>query len=121
MVPRNQKWLILLILVLLGGILPFFIIDKPPALPAVMILPTAPLAVTSGRLPDRWMPAKWLWLQRACQFVFGPPKQVGFNVQFMETSETAAAINRFEFLITTDEYDAKGNKIHGSAGLIKGD
>jgi hypothetical protein len=92
MVLRNQKWLIVLILVLLGGIFLFVIFDRPAALPAVVILPPTPLEVKSGRVPERWIPAKWIWLRRACRFVLGPPRQVGFNVQFIETSETMASI-----------------------------
>ena len=57
-----------------------------------MILPPAPLAVTSGRLPDRWIPAKWHRLQQACRLVLGPPRQVGLDIQFDEVSETVASI-----------------------------
>jgi hypothetical protein len=92
MALRNQKWLTALILVLLGGILLLVVFDKPPALPALMILPTTPLAVTSNRLPDRWIPAKWIWLQRVWLFVFGPPRQVQFNLQCISSSETVASI-----------------------------
>jgi hypothetical protein len=80
----KPKRLIALALVLLGGALLLVNFDRPPALPAVMILPPGPLVVQSGRVPDRWIPAKWGWLHRACQFVFGPPRQVGFKIQFIE-------------------------------------
>jgi hypothetical protein len=92
MVPRNQKWPIVLILALLSGILLFVVFDRPPALPPVIILPPTPLAVKSGRLPERWIPTKWIWLFRACQFVLGPPRQVGFNIECIEASETVASI-----------------------------
>jgi hypothetical protein len=88
----RQKRLIALALVVLGGMLVFVILSKPPALPAVMILPPTPLAVKSGRVPDRWIPAKWTRLQRACRYFLGDPKQVGFNVRYMETSETVESI-----------------------------
>jgi hypothetical protein len=91
MVPRAQKWLGVLILVLLGGIVVFIIIDTSPALPAVMILPPGPLVVKSGRVPDRWIPSKWIWLRKACLFVFGRARQVEFNVECFESSETVAA------------------------------
>ena len=88
----KRKRLIVLALVVLGGMLLFVIIDKPPAVPAVMILPPGPLVLKSGRVPDRWIPAKWGWLHRVCQFFLGAPRQVGFNVQCIETSETVASI-----------------------------
>src|SRR5271154_3138066 len=88
----NRKWLIALILALLGGIFLVVYFDSSPALPAVTILPPTPLVVSSGRVPDRWIPAKWTWLKRACRFVLGPPRQVGFSIQFIEASETVAAI-----------------------------
>jgi hypothetical protein len=89
---RIQKWPIVLILVLLFGMVLFVFLDNPPALPAVMILPPTPLAVKTGRVPDRWIPAKWTLLQRACLFVLGAPQQVGFDVQFIEASETVDSI-----------------------------
>ncbi len=58
----------------------------------MIILPTTPLAVKSGRLPDRWIPSHWGWLYRACQFVLGAPRQVTFNVQCIGTSETVASV-----------------------------
>jgi len=92
MVPRNQKRLIVLILLLSGGILLFVIFDRLPPLPTVMILPPAPLAVKTGRMPDRWIPLKWEWLRRACFFVFGRPRLVGFELQCIEASQTVASI-----------------------------
>jgi hypothetical protein len=92
MAPRNRKRLVVLILVLLGGTLNFVILDRTPELPAVMILPPAPLAVKSGRVPDRWIPRNWDWLRRVCLFVFGQPRQVVFEIQFMEVSETVASV-----------------------------
>src|SRR5580700_10250467 len=88
----KRKRLIVLALALLGGTLLCFLIDKPPVLPAVTILPPGPLVVKSGRVPDRWIPAKWGWLHRVCQFFLGAPKQIGFNVQCIETSGTVASI-----------------------------
>jgi hypothetical protein len=92
MVPRNQKWLIVLVLLLLGGTLIVVVFDRPPALPAVMILPPSPLTVKSGRAPDRWIPANWVWLRRTCLSIFGQPRQVGFDIECIEASETVAAI-----------------------------
>jgi hypothetical protein len=92
MVPRNQKWLMGVILVLLGGVVVFVIFDSAPALPAVMILPPGPLVVKSGRAPDRWIPSKWIWLRKACLLVLGRPRQVEFNVERFESSETAASV-----------------------------
>jgi hypothetical protein len=43
-------------------------------------------------VPDRWIPAKWTWLHRACLFVFGRPKQVFFRTQFIEANESVASI-----------------------------
>jgi hypothetical protein len=77
---------------LLGGILLTFCLDRPPALPAVTILPPGPLVAKSGRVPDRWIPAKWTWLQKTCLFVFGPPRQVGFSTEFIEASESVPSI-----------------------------
>jgi hypothetical protein len=89
----KRKRLIGLVLALLGGtLLLIFIVDKPPALPAVMILPSGPLALKSGRVPDRWIPAIWVLLHRACEFFLGPPRQVGIAVQRIETSETVASV-----------------------------
>src|SRR5580658_5870044 len=87
-----KKWIVALVLVLLVGILLFVCLDRPSALPPVTILPSTPLAVKSGRWPDRWIPANWGWLHRACQFVFGHPRQVGINAQIIEDSETVASI-----------------------------
>jgi hypothetical protein len=88
----NQKWLIVLILVLLGGMLLFVFLARPPARPAVTILPPAPLVVKNGRVLDRWIPAKWTWLRRACRSILGDPRVVGYNIQFIEASETVASI-----------------------------
>jgi len=88
----KRKRLLGLVLVLLVGSVLFVVLDKPPALPAVMILPPGPLAVKSGRVPDRWIPAKWGWLRRACGSVLGYPRQVTCNVQFIETSANVASI-----------------------------
>ena len=57
-----------------------------------MILPSSPLAVKTGRAPDRWIPAKWTWLRWACQRVFGPPRLAYLEVQFIEASETVASV-----------------------------
>lgn len=86
----RPKRVIALVLALAGVVILFLIFDKPPALPPVMILPPGPLAVKSGRAPDRWIPRKWTWLHRACQFFLGPQRVVHINVQFMETSEKVA-------------------------------
>jgi hypothetical protein len=88
----KRKRLIVLVLVLVGGTLLFVIFDKPPVLPAVMILPPGPLVVKSGRVPDRWIPAKWGWLHRVCEFFLGNPRQVGMAVKCIETSERVASI-----------------------------
>jgi hypothetical protein len=88
----NRKWVIVLILALLAGIILLVCLDRPPALPAVTILPATPLVVKSGRVPDRWIPAKWTWLQKACRFVLGAPRQAGFDIHFIQDSETVAAI-----------------------------
>jgi hypothetical protein len=88
----NRKWLIVVIVALLGGMLLVVCFDRPPALPALAILPPTPLAVKSGRVPDRWIPAKWTWLRRACLFVLGAPRQVGYDIQFIQDSETVASI-----------------------------
>jgi len=77
---------------LVAGMVIFVLLDSTPALPAARILPATPLVVKTGRVPDRWIPAKWTWLRRACQFVLGDPRQVGFDIQFIEASETVASI-----------------------------
>jgi hypothetical protein len=92
MIPRNQKWPIILIAVLLGGAILFLVFDKPPTLPAVIILPASPLLVKSGRVPDRWIPANWTWLRRACRFVLGAPRQVGIDIQCIEASKDVASV-----------------------------
>ncbi len=91
MARRHQKWPVVLILVSLAGALIFIIIDGAPTVPAVLILPPGPLVVKSGRVPDRWIPSKWIWLRRACLFVLGHPREVEFNVERFESSETVAA------------------------------
>jgi hypothetical protein len=84
---------IVLALVVLGVMVLFILVDTtPPPLPPVMILPPGALSVKSGRVPDRWIPAKWTWLHRACQFVLGRPRQVESQVLFLETSDTVASI-----------------------------
>jgi hypothetical protein len=98
MPQRNQKWLIALAVVLLGGMLLFLICATPPAFPAVTILPPGPLVVKSGRAPDRWIPAEWTWLRRACRFVMGPLRQVGFHIQIIESSATVGSIVSQNFL-----------------------
>jgi hypothetical protein len=89
---RNQKLVFALWLVLLGGITLLVVLLSLPAPPAVIILPPTPLVVKSGRVPDRWIPAGWTWLHRACQFVFGPLKQVDMRTQIIQVSETANSI-----------------------------
>ena len=78
--------------VLLGGMILFAVFEKAPVLPTVLVLPSAPLAVKSGRVPDRWIPANWAWLQRACRFLFGPPRRVGYTVSFIVNSEAVDSI-----------------------------
>jgi len=70
MVARNQKWLIGLILLLLVAALLVVILDRPPALPTVMILPPSPLAVKTGRVPDWWIPVKWAKGVHLCLWPF---------------------------------------------------
>jgi len=50
------------------------------------------LAVKSGRIPDRWIPAKWTWLQKACRLFRGAPRQIYYNIQFIESAETVDSI-----------------------------
>jgi hypothetical protein len=88
----NRKWLVALALLVLGGVRLFVFLDQPPALPAVIIWPPAPLGKNSGRVPDRWIPAEWVWLHKACEFLLGSPKKVGYHVQFINTSGTVASI-----------------------------
>ena len=87
---RIRKWFIALSLVLLAGTFLFVFFYKPPALPEVMILPPTAFTIQEGRIPDRWIPAKWTWLQRACRSVFGPPKSVIFNIYCHQIANTAA-------------------------------
>jgi hypothetical protein len=94
----NRKWLIAVALVSLGGIILVVCIDRPAALPAVVILPSTPLVVKSGRVPDRWIPAKWTWLQKACQRVLGPPRTVWLDIQFREVQGTLKSIIAQNFL-----------------------
>jgi hypothetical protein len=79
-------------LVLLGGIFLLVRFDRPPALPEVMILPPTAFTMQEGRIPDRWIPAKWTWLQQKCRLVFGPPKWDVFDIQCPEITNTAAFI-----------------------------
>jgi len=88
----NRKWLISLVLVLLGVILLVGILGRPPALPPIIFLPPTSLPVKSGRIPDRWIPAKWTWLQQACLFVLGAPKQVRFDIRFFDTVGSLTSI-----------------------------
>ena len=88
----NRKWLISLVLVLLGVILLVGILGRPPALPPIIFLPPTSLPVKSGRIPDRWIPAKWTWLQQACLFVLGAPKQVRFDLRFFDTVGSLTSI-----------------------------
>jgi hypothetical protein len=93
----NRKWLIALILVLLGGML-VVCLDRSPALPPVMILAPTRLVVKSGRVPDRWIPTKWTLLQKACQRVLGPPRTVFLDIQFREVHGTLKSIIAQNFL-----------------------
>jgi len=88
----KSKRLLALALVFLAGIILIVSFDKTPSLPPVMILPPGPLAVKSGRVPDRWIPAKWTWLRRACVSVLGQPRQILFNVQFKVTTGTVESV-----------------------------
>jgi len=88
----KRKRLVLLALAVSGGLFLFFILETPPVLPAVMILPPGPLVVKCGRVPDRWIPARWGWLHRACWFVLGYPSQVTCKLQFVESSGNVASI-----------------------------
>jgi hypothetical protein len=88
----NRKRIIALVFVLLGGMILSAVFDKAPVLPAVLILPSAPLAVKNGRVPDRWIPANWTWLHRVSRFLFGPPKRVGYTVSFIVNSEAVDSI-----------------------------
>jgi hypothetical protein len=90
--PRNRKCLVALVLLLLCAIFLFVLFGKPPALPEVMILPPTVLAVKSGRVPDRWIPAKWVWLRQACRYVLGAPRRVGVQDVWGGDSNTVAAI-----------------------------
>jgi hypothetical protein len=67
------------VVLVLGGLL-VIRLANPSSLPPVIILPPTPLAVKSGRIPDRWIPANWTWLQKACLSVLGPPRQVRLDV-----------------------------------------
>lgn len=89
--PRNRRWLIVLTLVFVAGVLLFVAVYRLRP-PAVTYLPPTPLKVKSGRVPDRWIPAKWVWLQRLCRRVFGPPRQVVTTIETMEYFDTVAAI-----------------------------
>jgi hypothetical protein len=79
MPPPNQKRLVALTLVLLGAVFLVVFFDKPQALPEVMMLAPGAFTMKDGRIPDRWIPAKWAWLQRACQRVFGVVVGDGFE------------------------------------------
>jgi hypothetical protein len=92
MEARNQKCLVALILVLLGGTLIFVIFSRVPELPEVIILPPTPLAVKGGRAPDRWIPRNWTWLRRSCFLVLGQPKQVSFEIECSAVSEKVSSI-----------------------------
>jgi hypothetical protein len=93
----NRKWLISLVLVLLGVIVLVVILRRPPALPPIIFLPPTSLPMKSGRIPDRWIPAKWTWLQRACLFVLGPPKQVRFDIRFLNIGGSLTSIVTRDF------------------------
>jgi len=88
----QRKWLIALVVVLVLGSLLVSRLTNPPPLPPVIILPPTPLAVKSGRIPDRWIPAKWTWLHKACWRVFGSPRQVWCDIQFRNIDGTLASI-----------------------------
>ncbi len=92
MAARKQKWLVVLILVLLVGMLICVIFDRTPVLPVVVILPPTPLAVQSGRVPDRWIPWNWTWLRRSCLFVLGLPRQVSLEIECSAVSEKVSSI-----------------------------
>ena len=89
---RDRRWLIVLTLVLLGAI--FLSFDHPPAPPPVTILPPTPLAVKSGRVPDRWIPRNWNWLRRVCWSVLGHERQVDLKVEFSQTAEPLAVLEK---------------------------
>jgi hypothetical protein len=88
----NRKWLIALVVASLAATLFVVYFDRPPALPPVMILPPGPLAAKSGRVPDRWIPPNWTWLQKACRFFRASPREISFNVKYGESSETVNSI-----------------------------
>jgi len=90
--PLNRKWLLALFLLLLYATFLFVLLGKPPALPEVMILPSTTLAVKSGRVPDRWIPANWVWLRWACRFGLGVPRRVGVQDVCGYDSNTVASI-----------------------------
>jgi hypothetical protein len=71
-----------------------------------MILPPTPLAVKSGRVPDRWIPVKWLWLRRACRLLLKAPRQVHLDLEWSNASNTVASVLAQNSL---GKPDAEGN------------
>lgn len=92
MSQSNQKRFIALALVILCGVVASVYFQKPPVLPAVILLPPGPLVVKSGRVPDRWIPNKWTWLHRACRFLRGPDRQLVFGIKNIESADSVATI-----------------------------
>jgi hypothetical protein len=88
---RNRKWLIASALVVSAGTLLFVHLYNPPALPEVMILPPTAFTMKDGRIPDRWIPAKWTWVQKACQRVLGTPRSFNYELSGCEHYETVGS------------------------------
>jgi hypothetical protein len=89
---RNQKWLIALSFVLLGGMLLFVLFEKPPALPKVMVLPPRPFTMPDGDIPFRWIPAEWTQVRRLCRYAFKEPQQIIFDINCPDVTNTPASI-----------------------------
>ena len=89
--PPRKRFLIIALFILFIALVG---IDssRRPALPEVVLLPPTPLVDTQGRIPERWIPAKWTWLYRTCRSVFGAPRQVELDMTIIDVTNTVDRI-----------------------------
>ena len=89
MTPR-KRLLIIAALVLL--VIAVVVLPRHPAPPDVVLLPPVPLVDTQGRIPERWIPARWTWLHRTCRLFFGAPRQMELDITIIDVTNTVARI-----------------------------
>jgi hypothetical protein len=88
----RRRIFIALIAVLLIGILAAIFLESPPPPPPLVMLPSASWPVKTGRIPDRWIPPKWTWLQKLCSRIRGKSRQVTLDVELIEVSEPVKSV-----------------------------